>query len=249
MNRELTRPSEIDNPWRRLPWVLVTALLIWGTMLWGFGLLLGRMAEQSELPGTIDAQIIEFPEPVKRVTVPKQPPHRPMPRSTSPQLPSPASQPVTQLPSPTQPVERPIVETPALSAPVVSLPETNLPAGNKANSDSIQPVFETNTKTSSQASTGSVTPPQFGAAYLNNPKPAYPVLAKRMGMEGTVMLKVLVSREGTALKVEVAHSSGYATLDKAAAEAVKNWRFVPARKGDFSVDEWVQVPVAFRLRK
>ena len=249
MNRALIRPAEIDNPWRRLPWVLVTALLIWGTMLWGFGLLLGRMAEQSELLGPIDAQIIEFPEPVRRVAVPKQPAHKPPPRSTSPQLPSPLPQPVTQSPSQTQPVERPIVETPALSTLVVSLPETNLPAGNKATSDTIQPVFETNTKISPQASTGSVTPPQFGAAYLNNPKPAYPALAKRMGMEGTVMLKVLVSREGTALKVEVAHSSGYETLDKAAAEAVKNWRFVPARKGDASVAEWVQVPVAFHLKK
>jgi len=30
---------------------------MWGTMLWGFGLLLGRIAEQSELLDTIDAQI------------------------------------------------------------------------------------------------------------------------------------------------------------------------------------------------
>jgi len=57
MNRELIRPSEIDNLWRRLPWVLSMALLMWGTMLWGFGLLLGRIAEQSELLDTIDAQI------------------------------------------------------------------------------------------------------------------------------------------------------------------------------------------------
>lgn len=249
MNSVLTHLSEIDNPWRRLPWVLVTALFMWGTILWGLGLLLGRMAGQDELLVPIDAQIIESREPVKRVAVPKQPAPKQLRRSTPPQLPAPVSQPVTQSPSQTHTVERPIVETPALSTPAVSLPETNLPAGNKATSDTIQPVFETNTKISPQASTGAATPPQFGAAYLNNPKPAYPALAKRMGMEGTVMLKVLVSREGTALKVEVAHSSGYATLDKAAAEAVKNWRFIPASRAFQPVDEWVQVPVAFRLKK
>ncbi|HYA31264.1 MAG TPA: energy transducer TonB, partial [Thermodesulfovibrionales bacterium] len=167
--------------------------------------------------------------------VPKKPAHESMPSSPSPQLPAPVLQPVTQSPSQTQAVESPSVETPAPFTPVVSLPQTNLPAGNQAASD--------------VASTGSVTPPQFGAAYLNNPKPAYPALAKRMGMEGTVMLKVLVSREGTALKVEVAHSSGFATLDKAATDAVKNWRFIPARRAFQPVDEWVQVPVAFRLKK
>jgi protein TonB len=70
-----------------------------------------------------------------------------------------------------------------------------------------------------------------------------------MGMEGMVMLKVLVSREGKVLEMEVAHSSGYELLDRAASEAVKNWRFVPARRGDSAVDEWVQVPLAFHLKR
>ena len=249
MNRKFASHLEIDNTWRRLPWVLVPALFMWGTMLWGFGLMLRQMAEQPELLGPIDAQIIESPEPVRRVALPKQPTPKPMPRSTSPQLPALVRQPVTQSPIQAHAIERPIVETPALSTHVVSLPETSLSAGSKITTDTSQPVLESNTKISPQTSTVSVTPPQFGAAYLNNPKPAYPTLAKRMGMEGTVMLKVLVSREGTAEKVEVAHSSGYENLDKAATEAVKNWRFIPASRALQPIDEWVQVPVAFRLNK
>ncbi len=70
-----------------------------------------------------------------------------------------------------------------------------------------------------------------------------------MGVEGMVMLKVLVGREGSVLRMEVAQSSGHELLDRAASEAVKNWRFVPARRGDSAVDEWVQVPVAFHLKK
>jgi len=70
-----------------------------------------------------------------------------------------------------------------------------------------------------------------------------------MGLEGTVRLKVLISREGSALKIEIAQSSGHEILDKAAAEAVRNWRFIPAHQGDSPVDEWVQVPVVFRLKK
>jgi len=93
-----------------------------------------------------------------------------------------------------------------------------------------------------------VTSPKFGVAYLNNPKPVYPAFARRMGMEGTVMLKVLVSCQGISLKIEVAHSSGHEILDKAAADAVRNWHFVPAKRGNSPIEEWVQVPVAFHLR-
>jgi protein TonB len=93
-----------------------------------------------------------------------------------------------------------------------------------------------------------VTSPKFGVAYLNNPKPVYPAFARRMGMEGTVMLKVLVSCQGTSLKIEVAYSSGHEILDKAAADAVRNWHFVPAKRGNSPIEEWVQVPVAFHLR-
>jgi protein TonB len=98
-----------------------------------------------------------------------------------------------------------------------------------------------------QGARETITSPKFGVAYLNNPKPVYPAFARKMGMEGTVMLKVLVSPQGTALKIEVAHSSGHEILDKAAADAVRNWHFVPAKRGNSPIEEWVKVPVAFHL--
>jgi protein TonB len=64
-------------------------------------------------------------------------------------------------------------------------------------------------------------------------------------MEGTVMLTVLVSREGKPLKIDVATSSGYDILDKTAVDAVRKWRFAPARQGETPMEEWVNVPIAF----
>ena len=90
-------------------------------------------------------------------------------------------------------------------------------------------------------------PPSFGAAYLNNPRPEYPRLARRNGDEGTVMLRVLVTRDGRAAKVELDKTSGSSLLDGAAMDAVKEWRFVPARKGTEPVEDWVRVPIVFRL--
>lgn len=90
-------------------------------------------------------------------------------------------------------------------------------------------------------------PRRFGAGYLNNPPPPYPALARRLKLQGTVMLRVTVSREGAARAVEVDESSGSPLLDQAAAQAVRNWRFTPARLGDVPVEEAVRVPVSFRL--
>lgn len=90
-------------------------------------------------------------------------------------------------------------------------------------------------------------PPSFTAAYLRNPPPRYPPAARRNGDEGTVLLRVLVAADGAAVKVELDRSSGSALLDNAALEAVRGWRFVPARRGQQNIEDWVRVPVVFRL--
>jgi protein TonB len=73
------------------------------------------------------------------------------------------------------------------------------------------------------------------------------VAARRNGEEGTVLLRVLVTPDGKAGKVELDRSSGSAVLDQAAAEAVSRWRFVPARRDAEAVEAWVVVPMVFRL--
>jgi len=91
-------------------------------------------------------------------------------------------------------------------------------------------------------------PPNFSAAYLDNPPPPYPAIAKRAGEQGKVILRVLVTTSGTAEAVELKASSGSQRLDHAALETVKRWRFVPARQGDHAVAAWVLVPINFTLQ-
>ncbi len=94
-----------------------------------------------------------------------------------------------------------------------------------------------------------VTPPEFAAAYLRNTKPRYPASARRNGESGTVLLKVLVTREGLAARVELEISSGYNALDQSALETVKRWRFTPAQRGGDPIETWVRVPIEFRLEE
>lgn len=91
-------------------------------------------------------------------------------------------------------------------------------------------------------------PARYDAAYLENPPPAYPLLSRRFGEEGRVMLRVLVDAQGRPQVVEVGRSSGFARLDQAAVQAVERWHFVPAQRGGQTVSEWVVVPIVFSLR-
>lgn len=98
-----------------------------------------------------------------------------------------------------------------------------------------------------RAAPAPTTTPAFDAAYLRNPPPRYPPAARRSGDQGTVLLRVLVSADGAAAQVELDRSSGSSLLDGAALDAVRGWRFVPARRGVQNIADWVQVPVVFRL--
>jgi TonB family protein len=85
------------------------------------------------------------------------------------------------------------------------------------------------------------------ANYVYNPKPEYPESARKEGWEGTVLLSVLVDRQGKAETIDVSRSSGFPTLDRAAAETVRHWRFRPARLGEKRIESWVRIPIIFRL--
>ena len=85
------------------------------------------------------------------------------------------------------------------------------------------------------------------ARYLDTPRPGYPEIARREGREGRVLLRVLVDDQGRTKTVEINSSSGNEFLDRAAAEAVKQWHFHPARYDDKAVESWLRIPIEFRL--
>jgi TonB family protein len=87
------------------------------------------------------------------------------------------------------------------------------------------------------------------ARYLDTMRPPYPLRAREMGWEGTVVLRVEVNPDGTVGGIAVYQASGYPVLDEAALTAVKRWRFVPPTDGAFTFSAVVDVPVRFDLRE
>lgn len=79
-------------------------------------------------------------------------------------------------------------------------------------------------------------------------QPHYPESARRRGIEGTVLLKMRITEQGRVETVQVERSAGHPDLDQSAMEAVKRWRFAPARRAGEAVAVWVFIPVEFKLQ-
>lgn len=84
--------------------------------------------------------------------------------------------------------------------------------------------------------------------YAENPKPPYPQEARSRGYHGEVLLRVEVLSNGKVGQIEVKRSSGYEMLDHSALSTVKQWKFIPAKRGEDAVSLWVNIPIKFQLQ-
>lgn len=198
--------------------------------------------------------------PVTRPSPPKPLPRVEKPRAAPPPPPAPVREVppaaiLTVPPPPERPPAAPVIPAPALPSSPASAPAPSPPAAVEARSEAAPAPPRESGRAAAAAkpegreerSSPDATPPSFSAAHLHNPKPHYPLNAKRRGEEGTVTLRVFVSRDGLPERISVQTSSGHASLDRAALEQVRSWRFVPARQGTQPVDAWVLVPIVFKL--
>ena len=89
--------------------------------------------------------------------------------------------------------------------------------------------------------------PSSDADYLQNPKPAYPPLSKRLGEQGKVVVRVRIELDGKAHQAEIKQSSGFERLDQSALATVLRWRYVPGKRAGVPEAMWFNVPINFVL--
>jgi len=187
------------------------------------------------------AQVV--PLMVSLITPPKPEPPPPPPPKIEPPKPkavAPKPQPVPQVPQSKPRPEPPpllVTESTAPSLPTAPPPKPEPASAGTGVVAAPAPA----------PAPAPIVPPSFDAAYLQNPPPVYPPMSRRRGEQGKVLLRVFVSADGAAARIELRTSSGHERLDQAAQDAVLRWRFVPARQGDRPVPAWVLVPITFSL--
>ena len=180
--------------------------------------------------------------PAQSTAMPQQPPEAapPKPLFTPTPTPKRAVQPAATARKAQTPASEPLPQTtpaPATMDTLVDTPVPSLPAAPAPVSPEPQPP-------------AAPAPPKTvsGVEYIQPPQPDYPPIAKRMGEEGRVMLRVLVSDRGRPEKVDVQKSSGFARLDEAARQAAMRAMFKPHLKDGRPVAVYALIPINFAIQ-
>lgn len=173
--------------------------------------------------------------------------HAPLPRSLFATILQPPPPPV---PPPPVPILRAVEHVATPTVPMVVTHPLSLAAPLLPNIAPVTATIRTVPVTSAAVASSSDNAGDSDAtiAYETATAPDYPVQALRAGIQGTVLLKVLVSASGQPTEVVVERSSGSRLLDDAARRHVlEAWRFHPAVRNGHAIEAWALVPVRFRL--
>lgn len=228
--------SVVPNPFtgmNRNVLIASSVVIFHVAVLWAMQTGLMRRTVELLVPAEI---LVEFIEP----PVPKVVPPPPAPPQPAPPKPVARQQAVAKAPTPVT------AEAPLPLATADSTPTPNAPAGVLAPAD-VAPPAPAPQAVAAPPAPARVDLPSSNAEYLQNPKPAYPALSKRLGEQGKVVVRVFIAVDGTAQKAEIKQSSGFDRLDQAALTTVLRWRYVPGKRAGVPEGMWFNVPISFVL--
>lgn len=215
--------------------VIVSSVIVFHVAaLWALQSGLVHRAIEIVVPAEILSQLIEPPAP--KVNPPPPPP------------PKPVKQPVTKAIKPTLPPPPQLMAVP--NAP----PSPNAPQGVTEPQPPAPPIAAPVSVAAAPPSPPAAPPapprvelPSSDADYLQNPRPPYPPISKRLGEQGKVLVRVFIGANGLAEKAEIRQSSGFDRLDQIALSTVQKWRYVPGKRGGVAEAMWFVVPINFVL--
>ena len=213
----LPKTADIDNPWRRLPWTLPTALLIWAMALLGFAYFMEKSAHQpAELP-PIEAQLIEQSVPAATHERPAAV-HKPKPLS----LVRPQQAPVMHQVSP------PAAQK---SETAVALPAAAAPSGAQATATG-NISANTGSQTGSHEGKGSNRGNMYassGARAIIRPMPQIPDDLREGAFNSAALARFHIDVDGSAT-VELAKPTPNPRINRILLDSLNKWRFIPAIK-------------------
>lgn len=172
-----------------------------------------------------------------------------LPPPLVPMPPSAPAAPATHAAPPASPLAPPI------PVPDVVAPPSDLPAPASANATGTGPSAVIGPSDVGTAPPGAEALPSPDAPVyveelpmvVKRVVPDYPPLAKEAGVEGLVMVKVLVGKDGRVLDTRLVEKVQVRMLNDAALAAARQWVFTPGLANGRPVACWTAIPFRFRL--
>ena len=215
--------------------IVISVLVFHVMVLWALQSGLLRRAVDILVPVEMLSDFIEPPAP-KEAPPPPKPPEQvaqPLVKNKVPTVPPPPLLMATADPTPS--TNAPVgVLTPQPPAPhiTVAVANTTEPAPDPVPPPPAPPRVEL---------------PSTDADYLQNPRPVYPAMSKRLGEQGQVIYSVLIGVDGNAISARLVKSSGFDRLDAAAYAAVMRWRYVPGKRSGVVTQMSYNAPINWVL--
>ena len=213
--------------------IVVSVLCFHVVALWALQSGLLRRAVDVLVPVEMLTEFIEPPAP-KETPQPPNPPEQ-------------AAQPVVRIKAPTPP------PPPQLMAIADPMPSVNAPVGVVTAQPPAPPIAAPAVAVPEPApappppAPPRVELPSTDADYLQNPRPVYPPISKRLGEQGQVIHSVLIGVDGLPISAKLVKSSGFDRLDAAAYAAVMRWRYVPGKRAGVVAQMSYNAPINWVL--
>ncbi len=210
--------------------IVVTVLLLHVGVLWALQAGLLRRVVEVLVPAQV---MLEMATPQENKPEPQRPAPTPVKTKQIPAAPPTPLAVATPTPQPSELTLAPVAPSP---------PANTAHTGDKAPSNTTAAAT-----TAAPPAPPKLELPSSDADYLNNPKPPYPPLSKRMNEQGKVIIRTLIGADGTAHDASVYQSSGFDRLDQSALTTARKWRYVPGKRAGVAEAMWFNVPFTFVL--
>jgi protein TonB len=254
MNKDLSLHSfrAVADPWRRLPWTLTAALMMWAVVLWSFAHFIEQPCSQNVELLPVDVQLVESapyspsqhaqPERHPATAPPKK---QPLFKPEAPPAPAPQD---NQHVDHVQVTGNPNANTtfPSLNVPAGghdSSHKEDASAGESISARTDAGAISGGIKSGTNANPGA----DMGARAILRPMPQIPDDLREAAFNAVALAHFHISADGK-VKVELIKPTPNPRLNRILLDSLRNWRFTPALKAGKPVESTEQIAIRIEVK-
>lgn len=242
--RIVFRPPELDEPARRLLWVIPAAIAIWATVLSGFSLILMRTTAPREELTAIEARLVEIPPAVGGLQGNGGAIH-----PAAPAIPHPKSEPIVK-PHPAARVKKvaplpPVVRSPYGTEKITAAPGVEEAPG--AGAGTATEGGASGEEATGEGSGGGIGSDTVGARAIYAPTPVIPDDLREDVLQTEAVARFKVSFDGTS-EVTLEKPTSSPRLNQVILDALKQWKFFPAVRNGIAIESSFEVRIPISVQ-